>query len=713
MKKSLILALAAGAAASAAFAQVDQPRSKLQPAFIDGNGQMQLGQLPQSRASQPVYDADSAAVTTLIFSRYQGWSHIGDDITYGGPWAVAPSPAPNNVITDFNFSFARNGAVRPAGADVFMRCWEDVDYTASPMVTAASNNFFTLYAGNLGLQVNGQPNGLGFFWTFPGVTFAVPEGDNSIFVEMEMREPGSATAPGAFLPGPFANGTTFAINQPYLFWGVGEGAPSVGTTLPDWACDVDTDGIFEGGPLVTYPDTNSSRAFGSAEHRATLFNGNPTRLWFQWQGEIPPPPAPTADVDLTLAGCLPDGQTVANGIVTAGSADPRDDAFWVKFCLNNDVLDANLAYLDIDNEGSALFNTAMVLYNAEGGFIVSTQSDAGIDFADGSGDLAQLSFGAGNRAANGDGVTFNGIDGELTTLDGPFWVGTAAEPLVSPPGEGWSLLSDPSSAGAPVTVRIRTNVNDPITNTYTPVPPTSIELTPPGGAPGDPVFGVIDNGNVQVNDPGVVWYTFVTCKELELNDPDANDYLDIDFFQSGTASDMEAFLFDSNGNLVASSDDEGDGFLPQFSFGNSSNPRVAGAAPYGVGEVSTYSGQNGALPQGRYYLGFAFFDAQTLPGNDRWFIRPQTPNDNVGVGADLISGNASGDCSLGCDSIDFNGDGLFPDNQDIQDFFDVFGGGACSTGTCNDIDFNNDQLFPDNADLEAFLRVFGGGACAG
>ncbi|HYF13432.1 MAG TPA: hypothetical protein VD971_00005, partial [Phycisphaerales bacterium] len=49
-----------------------------------------------------------------------------------------------------------------------------------------------------------------------------------------------------------------------------------------------------------------------------------------------------------------------------------------------------------------------------------------------------------------------------------------------------------------------------------------------------------------------------------------------------------------------------------------------------------------------------------------------------------------------CDSIDFNGDGLFPDNQDLQDFLDVFGGGACSTGTCGDLDFNNDGLFPDN-----------------
>ena len=74
----------------------------------------------------------------------------------------------------------------------------------------------------------------------------------------------------------------------------------------------------------------------------------------------------------------------------------------------------------------------------------------------------------------------------------------------------------------------------------------------------------------------------------------------------------------------------------------------------------------------------------------------------------LLCAASSGAC---CDSIDFNGDGLFPDNQDLEDFLSVFGGGSCSTGTCGDIDFNNDGLFPDNADLEAFFSVFGGGNC--
>ncbi len=66
-----------------------------------------------------------------------------------------------------------------------------------------------------------------------------------------------------------------------------------------------------------------------------------------------------------------------------------------------------------------------------------------------------------------------------------------------------------------------------------------------------------------------------------------------------------------------------------------------------------------------------------------------------------------------CDPIDFNGDGLFPDTQDIADFLSVFAGGPCPTGPgqCGDIDFNNDGLFPDTTDIDSLLRVFSGGSC--
>ncbi|MFO0832258.1 MAG: FG-GAP-like repeat-containing protein [Phycisphaerales bacterium] len=64
-----------------------------------------------------------------------------------------------------------------------------------------------------------------------------------------------------------------------------------------------------------------------------------------------------------------------------------------------------------------------------------------------------------------------------------------------------------------------------------------------------------------------------------------------------------------------------------------------------------------------------------------------------------------------CSPIDYNGDGLFPDTADIDDFLAVFSGGACPTGHCGSVDFNNDGLFPDTADIDALLRVFSGGAC--
>jgi hypothetical protein len=65
-----------------------------------------------------------------------------------------------------------------------------------------------------------------------------------------------------------------------------------------------------------------------------------------------------------------------------------------------------------------------------------------------------------------------------------------------------------------------------------------------------------------------------------------------------------------------------------------------------------------------------------------------------------------------CNSIDFNRDGLFPDDLDLIDFLSVLEGGPCSTGDlCGGIDFNNDDIFPSDEDLVAYLRVLAGGPC--
>jgi hypothetical protein len=56
--------------------------------------------------------------------------------------------------------------------------------------------------------------------------------------------------------------------------------------------------------------------------------------------------------------------------------------------------------------------------------------------------------------------------------------------------------------------------------------------------------------------------------------------------------------------------------------------------------------------------------------------------------------------------IDFNNDGLFPSDDDVITFFNVFGGDTCET--CSSIDVNGDGLFPSDEDIVAFLEAFAG-----
>jgi hypothetical protein len=64
-----------------------------------------------------------------------------------------------------------------------------------------------------------------------------------------------------------------------------------------------------------------------------------------------------------------------------------------------------------------------------------------------------------------------------------------------------------------------------------------------------------------------------------------------------------------------------------------------------------------------------------------------------------------------CDVIDFNNNGVFPEDQDAFDMLEVLAGGACSTGACNDIDFNNNGVFPEDQDVIDFFVVLAGGIC--
>ncbi len=147
--------------------------------------------------------------------------------------------------------------------------------------------------------------------------------------------------------------------------------------------------------------------------------------------------------------------------------------------------------------------------------------------------------------------------------------------------------------------------------------------------------------------------------------------------------------------------------------------------------LSRISGTNIPGP-GQYYLAVTQYNNRPLDAgaaqlwNETPFDTERAP-DGPAAAAALASWSGGGDdtgayrialtgaCFVpvgpSCDSIDFNGDGLFPDTADIDDFLSVFSGGPCSTGTCGDIDYNNDGLFPDTLDIDSLLSVFSGGAC--
>jgi hypothetical protein len=64
-----------------------------------------------------------------------------------------------------------------------------------------------------------------------------------------------------------------------------------------------------------------------------------------------------------------------------------------------------------------------------------------------------------------------------------------------------------------------------------------------------------------------------------------------------------------------------------------------------------------------------------------------------------------------CGTSDFNGDGDFGTDADIEAFFACLGGNCCATCFSGGADFNMDGDTGTDADIESFFRVLGGGQC--
>jgi subtilisin-like proprotein convertase family protein len=176
--------------------------------------------------------------------------------------------------------------------------------------------------------------------------------------------------------------------------------------------------------------------------------------------------------------------------------------------------------------------------------------------------------------------------------------------------------------------------------------------------------------------------------------------------QSAADFDTQLFLFNSNAVALAHSDDDGSGLNARITniFVPSAGVYYLAVSSYDVDPIDSASAAiwttEGILTE-RAPDGPSTLDVL----NDwRQRVLPETGQYNIFL---------NGVCPLpGCDGLDFNNDGLFPDTEDINDFLRVFSGGTCSNApNCSDIDFNNDGLFPDTEDINDFLRAFAGGPC--
>jgi len=157
--------------------------------------------------------------------------------------------------------------------------------------------------------------------------------------------------------------------------------------------------------------------------------------------------------------------------------------------------------------------------------------------------------------------------------------------------------------------------------------------------------------------------------------------------------------------LPSSSDDTSVGVL----FG--SNPASYLSTPGLPANASSWT-PDGPLAQNEYLL-LILRQNEDPP---QTLISATTPTPTSGVPLASFdysiitqSSAQSSDLIVQACSSDFNGDGDFGTDGDIEAFFACLGGNCCNT--CQTSDFDLDGDYGTDQDIESFFRVLGGGAC--
>ncbi|HLP84966.1 MAG TPA: matrixin family metalloprotease [Phycisphaerales bacterium] len=184
-------------------------------------------------------------------------------------------------------------------------------------------------------------------------------------------------------------------------------------------------------------------------------------------------------------------------------------------------------------------------------------------------------------------------------------------------------------------------------------------------------------------------------------------YLQVEQFGNGIFRNAQATGTADTGrrNAIPTANAGSDQTVTDTDNSGSESVTLSGSGTDSDGTISTYTwrrlgnviltGQSGSvsLPVGTHVIELTVTD------------------NNGATQVDTVTITVNAPVPAGCDSIDFNGNGVFPEDQDVVDFFEVLAGGACPTGSCNDVDFNNNGVFPEDQDVIDFFNVLAGGSC--
>jgi len=666
MKKTngLIMALVAGTAASLASAQTEiapvTAERSVQPVSMTSNGvDFPLGGFG-SRAPVGVYDQWGVQVAF-------GTHHLMDDVSFvNSPYNAITGRMLNTVDLAWQLTGANS-----LQTYIIVRVWDEDDVnpfgwtgTGTSMINPAAVPLGTA-TYNFGVIATG------FAYTSTGLALGagipVPDDDNGVFVELTFSQDGTTISPTVPATGfGFHGGTSTNAVDP--------GNPAlVGTTTRNYYRDRNTNGTFEGNVVAA-----------ANEHTFFLANTNQSSgVRFRLGGDIP-----VTQPTCTPLGNLADGTTPANSTVAAGGVN------WFCFNLNGEAVDASKTFLDIVSQSSSSADVAIGIFDPDGVLIVADDND-------GDGNNAQASFGLGIRAGQGgDSLNFDGRDGELPF--GQYFIAVTSSPATFL--NGFAVTS--TGAGGSADVSISTNANTAAA--FAEVPP----IIPAGndlGILAGPVPGAEFTPNVGNNEL-IGWYKFQTCEAAA----PGSFFVDIDGSASDSITDSEFFLFDSNGNLVATNDDaDADGVAPFYLKSHLSFGNVGPRPTYGTDPLEAqYTGENGTLPAGTYYLAVAFWNAieQADAATDGNFHIRGTSGDAIGITPDFYTDITTSVCggggcpweTFGC-TADQDGDDDV-DSDDIVVFFANFENGD----TCGDQDGDEDV---DSDDIVIFFGLFEQGGC--